>query len=203
MNIQAKWRGHTFSISTQQIKALEDLSISKEADTAEGPTINGKRSLKFKGLALEALSLEYTTAPAVGGDPRSEYEAFKNDAGESGFLYIGGKTYGAGKFILRAVALDVSEITAAGAFIVAKIKLDFIEAGAETSAAATEPRAEIGTTGKKSAVKIGPTKEEKKNIVSEMGAQNVNKQQRKPAAMRGEFVKNSPGGSYLFTPQRH
>ncbi len=173
MNIQAKWRGHTFSVSQKQIKALEDLSLSKAADTTEGPTINGKRSLKFKGLALETLSLEYTTAPAVGGDPRAEYEAFKKDAGESGFLYIGGKTYGAGKFILRSVGLDVSEITAAGAFIVAKIKLDFLEAGAETGADRTETRAEIGTTGKKSAVSIGPTKEEKKYYISEKGARNV------------------------------
>lgn len=170
MEIQAKWRGHKFGISADQIKALNDLSVSKAADTAEGATINGKKALKFKGLQLETLSFEYITAPAVGGDPRAEYDAFKKELGQQGFIYIGGQVYGAGKFILKAVNIDVSEISAAGAFIIAKIKLDFTECGSETGADTSETRAEIGTTGKKSAVNIGPTKEQKKEIVSEKGA---------------------------------
>ena len=173
MKTQAKWRGHKFGVSKEQIKALEDLAFTHEADTTEGPTLNGKKSIKIKGLALETLSLEYTTAPAVGGDPLAEYEALKKDLGEAGFLYIGGTVYGKGKFLLNSVNLSGLEIDNRGAFLLAKIKIDFIENGVETTTDKEENRAEIGTTGKKSAVNVGPTKAEKKKIVSEKGARNV------------------------------
>lgn len=131
---QAKWKNRTFSITSNTIKTLQELSASykvkKKTDSTSSTTV-------INGHELQSFTLNYDVSLVTGVDPLTEYSTMKSYLGAYGPLLLQGSLYGPNNVMLDGVELDSDNISNDGKLLTGKITLSFKEydIGGNTTAA--------------------------------------------------------------------
>ena len=151
MTIQAQWSDRKFSITSKQLKTLENFGasyrIKKKTDGTSSTTV-------INGHELQSFSLSYQVSPLAGVDPLSEYKTMRSYLGKTGSLLLENTLFGPKNLMLEKVSLSASEISANGTILSGTISIDL-----------KEYQAEGGQTAAKGSKYVSPIKKSKKETV--------------------------------------
>ncbi len=146
MTIQAQWSDRKFSITSKQLKTLEDFGASyKVTEKSDGTT----NKTTVNGHELESFSLSYKVSPQVGTDPLSEYITMRSYLGKSAPLLVENALFGPNNLMLEKVSLSADMISVTGVILSGTITLDLKEyhvEGKQAKAKASEYASPIKKT---------------------------------------------------------
>ena len=90
----------TWEISADKIVDLKDFSTAYTAKTDDNEAVEGATLTNERGLEKQTVSFSSQLLAVYGVDVRAEFESWKEWAGKTGVLKVGGKTFGP-NFLLR------------------------------------------------------------------------------------------------------
>lgn len=122
---QAEWNDITWGSSNRSIAFLKTFNLSQEVNIEEQKSNSGQSKKVVKGLNPEQLSVSYTTAFAVGIDPRGEFEMLKGCAGKQDDFILNGRIVGQNQFELDEVTLSDTLVDDSGRILKGDITLGF------------------------------------------------------------------------------
>lgn len=122
--ITTEWSSEKWGNDKDLMRGVESISISCEAKTE---TDSENNITKCTGRSLEKLSISFSTATSVGGDPIKEQKNLEKLAGTSAPFYCGEEQIGDNNFILESINLSGGLIDNKGRCLSATFELAFIE----------------------------------------------------------------------------
>lgn len=127
MSIQASWLTKKWTIDRQAVRALDELSFTKELDVEELDAKDGKSPTNTKGFKAESLTITHRVMVSAGIDPKKEFEEWDALLGKRGGFHVQGRRIGPPALILDKVDMNVTAISNFGDFLDASITLTFNE----------------------------------------------------------------------------
>ena len=124
MTVQAQWSDRKFSITSKQLKTLEDFGasykVTKKSDgTTNATTVNGHE--------LQSFSLSYKVSPQAGVNPLDEYITMRSYLGKYAPLLVENALFGPNNLMLEKVSLSADSISVTGVILSGTITLDLKE----------------------------------------------------------------------------
>lgn len=124
MTIQAQWSNRQFKITSNQLKLLEELSLSYKVKRKTDGT--GKKAV-LDGHDLQSFSLSYKVSPQAGVNPLNEYITMRSYLGKTAPLLVGNTLFGPDYLMLEKVSLSADMISPTGIILSGTITLDLKE----------------------------------------------------------------------------
>ena len=95
---QAEWNDITWGVSSNQMAIIKSIEISQELNVEEKQSESGQSKKVIKGLKQEQLTVQYSTAFAVGIDTRVDLDMRIKCAGMQEECILNGKVIGHDQF---------------------------------------------------------------------------------------------------------
>lgn len=133
MATMAKWGSKSWTISSKQVKALEDLAFSYEQVADNNTSTEEKKTTNERGTELFPLTCTTVLHSGAGVDVRSEIESWGKLVTKVEYFYLNGKKLGPGKLQLRKVSVSNVKLDDLGRIRLATISLEFKEYDPDTT----------------------------------------------------------------------
>lgn len=124
MSEMARWNGHKFEVSGSVLRSFTDLTLKGGSETETKTTSKQGYTSRKSGSPIE-ISLTAELYAMFGCDVRAEAVKFVEEAraGSSDYFYVAGKKLMACKMMLTSADVSDVELTAAGKWVRASVKL--------------------------------------------------------------------------------
>lgn len=185
MATMAKWGPKTWSVSSKQVLALEDLSFSYEQVADNNGATEENRPTNERGVELFPLSFSTVLHSGAGVDVRKEIESWQALVTKVNYFYLNGKKLGP-KLQLRKVSVGNVKLDDFGRMRLATLTFELKEYDPETTSVKV-------TT---SALKVKATTSEK---AAKKATNTTAKKAAKKTVKVGSYVK--PTGKKYATGQ--
>ena len=130
---QAEWNDITWGNSPTSLVHIKSLELSQEINVEDQKSNSGQSKKVIKGLNSEELTIQYTTAFAIGVDPRGEFDMLKKCAGKQDDFVLNGNIIGQDQFELDEVELSNTVLDDFGRILKGDITLKFNTAKAPSN----------------------------------------------------------------------
>lgn len=148
----------TWGVSSDRVNGITGLTTGYTARTDDNESVEGATLTNERGLEKQAVSFSSTLIASLGNDVRGEFESWKEWVGKTGFLKVGGKTFGPNVLLKSVNASDI-QMNDAGAWLAATLTYEFEESDEEVDASIVSAAGTANAGG--SAANITATTEEK------------------------------------------
>lgn len=133
MATMAKWGSKSWTVSSKQVKALEDLAFSYAQVADNNSSTEEEKTTNERGTELFPLTCTTVLHAGTGVDVRSEIESWGKLVTKVNYFYLNGKKLGPGKLQLRKVSVSNVKLDDLGRMRLATLSLEFKEYDPDTT----------------------------------------------------------------------